>query len=409
MLAGTRSHWPARAASAAAALALAGGLVVAGAVSAGAHPRAGAGQTLAVVLRGADLTHTFTPAGATATVTEPLTKPDDLTRDGRRIFVAFANGVGAQGEPSASGNTDSTVVELSAGGKVLGQWDIAGKCDGLGADPARHRVVATVDEDGNSSLYTIAEEGGAIRHYRYDANPLPHNGGTDAVSVWGDELVVSASAPGTTGAGAPQAAYPALYQVGLDATTLVAHVTPLFSDEATATIADAGPQQGTPQTLALTDPDSNAVVPGVSPRFAGDFELTSQGDSEQIYTPDPLSSSPELSVLTLTEGGQLASVDDTAWATRHGTLLFTDGAHNTIDAFTGSFRPGTAYVSVTPCGLNAAPATCPGPGYPANFLGTLNLATGAISPAGLGTIGGVQPVPQGLLFVPGETTGGEEG
>jgi hypothetical protein len=39
---------------------------------------------------------------------------------------------------------------------VIRQWDIKGKCHGLTANPARGLVIATVNEDANSSIYTIA-------------------------------------------------------------------------------------------------------------------------------------------------------------------------------------------------------------------------------------------------------------
>jgi hypothetical protein len=127
-----------------------------------------------------------------------LSKPDDLTLLGGNIFVGFQNGVGAQGEPSTTGNRDSTIVEFTPTGHVVRSWRIVGKCDGLGADPASGRVVATVNEDANSSLYVINPRGAAV-HYRY-RKPLPHHGGTDAVTFYHGSLLISASAPGTTGA-----------------------------------------------------------------------------------------------------------------------------------------------------------------------------------------------------------------
>jgi hypothetical protein len=51
---------------------------------------------------------------------------------------------------------------------------------------------------------------------------------------------------------------------------------------------------------------------------------------------------------------------------------------------------------VAPCNANSAPSTCPGPGYPPNFLGTINLKTGAV-----GKVVIIGPVaPKGLIFVP---------
>lgn len=362
-----------------------------------------AGDHLTTVLAGASLHHQFVPAGASQTVTAPLTGPDDLTRAGQDLFVAFQNGAGPQGQPSGTGNTDSTVVEFTPTGREIAQWDIAGHCDGLSADPAHHDLVATVNEDANSSLYTIPDSGqGAVAHYHYSPSPLPHNGGTDSVSVVDGALLISASAPGTAGAAAPQANDPAVYRVTLDPASLVATATPVFFDEANAIDATAGANEGQAQQLALTDPDSNEVVPGYSPRFARDFVLDSQGDAEQVYVSHP-TGSPQLAVLNLTEAGQAQSINDTAWVTRTGSLFISDHAHDTVDALSGSFRPGTAYVAVTPCGLNSAPSACPAPpAFPENSLGTLNLSTGVISPVTLPALSGSVPAPQGLLYVPGD-------
>ncbi len=198
-----------------------------------------------VVINGAKLSHTFVPAGPSTRMTEPLTKPDDITVLGNHIFTAFQNGVGPQGQPStADGNTDSTVVEFTPSGRVIHQWDLHGKCDGITADSQLGVLIATVNEDANSSIYTIrpgAPKGAQITHYRYNRNPLPHNGGTDAISVYGGLVLISASAPGTAGNPAPQPNYPAVYSVAFNSVKHVAHVTPLFYDEATAAVANVGP------------------------------------------------------------------------------------------------------------------------------------------------------------------------
>ena len=74
----------------------------------------------------------------------------------------------------------------------------------------------------------------------------------------------------------------------------------------------------------------------------------------------------------------------------------TDSAANTVDAVTGSFTPGTLYASVTPCSANSAPTNCPAPGFPANYLGRINLKTGA-----LGKVTVIGPLtPKGMAFVP---------
>jgi hypothetical protein len=381
--------------TAALAMSLSLALLVLGTASAAASPREHHGGRSALqvttVLYGAKLTHSFTAGGSVTTAS--LGTPDDLTRLGNELFVAFQNGVGPQGEPAPDGDTASTIVAFSPGGRPSGQWDVTGKTDGLTADPNSGTVIATVNEDANSSLYVIDPLTGSVVHYRYDQNPLPHNGGTDAISVFGSRILISASAPGTPSAaspnppGAAQPQYPAVYSVTLDPQTLIASVSPLFSDEATATAAD-GPTQGQPTKLALTDPDSNEVVPRSSPRFARDFVLDSQGDQQQIYVSDPGGPGHQLSVLSLDQ-----SVDDTAWATEPGGALYaTDSSANTVNAISGDFRPGTVFTSATPCSANSAPSTCTTP----NFLAMLDLTSGHVSPVSLrGTV-----APGGLIFVP---------
>lgn len=376
----------------------AGALVAGTAIAAaGGSGNSQAPYTVTQIASGAQLSHTFTPAGSSTPVSEHLTKPDDITVLGDHLFAGFQNGVGSQGEPSSDGNTDSTVVEFTLSGKAVRQWDIRGKNDGLGADPARHQLVATVNEDDNSSLYTIdpdAEQAGQVQHYSYD-KPLPHNGGTDAVVPYRGHLLISASAPGTTGPAAPNAAYPAVYAVTLDPGDHVATVEPVFSDEASATVANSGAQRGKTVSLGLTDPDSNAAVPVSAPRFGGDFELTSQGDLQQIYVQDAGHQGQKLSLLNLSQ-----SVDDTAWITyRGGRLYATDNGAGTVDTVTGDFRAGTAFTAVTPCNANSAPSTCPAPpAYPANYLGTINLSTGQVSSV---PVTGPALHPQGLIFAGG--------
>ena len=344
------------------------------------------------ILSGKSLHHWYTRAGSRKLYREPLAQPDDITRIGGYLFTGFQNGIGPQGQASTDGNRDSTIVEFTKFGTVVNQWDIRGKCDGLTASPATGLVVATVNEDANSSLYTINPFTGRVVHYRYNKQPLPHNGGTDAISFDNGLMLISASAPGTTGAPAPQPYYPAVYVVTLDRANRVAYVRALFFDGSHATAAN-GKHAGHPVKLGLTDPDSNEVVPYTAPRFAGDFMLTSQGDKEQIYVHGAGTRHHHLWVLGLSQ-----SVDDTAWATTFsGALYAASHDDDTVDMISGPFFPGAAFVAVTPCDANNAPATCPAPGFPANYLGTLNMFTGQILPV---SAHGAKLHPQGMIFVP---------
>jgi hypothetical protein len=350
------------------------------------------------ILNGMNLQHTFIPVNSTTPMSEPLTQPDDITVLGHNLFTGFQNGVGPQGEPSTDGNTASTVVEFTTSGQVIQQWDIHGKCDGLTADAKLGVVIATVNEDANSSLDTIRPGGlpsTQIVHYSYN-EALPHSGGTDAISIFRGHILISASAPGTTGAPAPQPTYPAVYSVSLEPANDVATVSPVFYDESYAQVANVGTTQGDVVRLGLTDPDSNEVVPASAPRFGRDFMLTSQGDQEQIFLQAQgrghRKAGPDLAVLSLSE-----SVDDTAWArARSGAIFGPDANADTVDMVTGPFQPGTVFVAVTPCDANDAPSTCPGPGFPPNYLGSLNPWTGNITPV---TLTGPNYQPKGLVFV----------
>jgi hypothetical protein len=340
--------------------------------------------TVKQIVLATTLKHSYQPNGKGAAKTESLSQPDDIVPLGGNLYVGFQNGVGSQGEVSTSGNLDSTLAEFTPAGSLVKQWDVTGKIDGMGVDSATGQVIATVNEDSNSRLYTVS--GGTVTHYTYTPSTLPHLGGTDAIAVYNGKILISASAPGTSGK-APVSA-PAVFAVTLNAAAKTAAVAPFFADNATATGVNA-PNTGKKVTLALTDPDSNLVVPSSSPEFAGDFMLNSQGDQELIFSG---ASGQNLQVLKIP-----TPVDDTAWATSaSGTLYTTDSSANTVDAITGSFTPGTAYTAVTPCNASSAPSTCPAPGYPDNSLGTINLKTGAVSKVAING-----PVtPKGLIFVP---------
>ena len=379
-------------------LALTGPVIASSAASADTSPQFQVEQ----ILNGKNLQHTFTPAGSSTSITDRLTNPDDITALGHRLFVGFQNGVGAQGEATSDGNTASTVVEFTRSGTVINQWDVTGKVDGLTADPLTGLVIATVNEDFNSSVYTIDRASLQVLHYNYN-EPLPHFGGTDAISIYHGQVYVSASAPGTGpgSAPAPQATYPAVYSVTFDPSTLVATVTPVFNDEDPAALANVGPGEGEVVPLGLTDPDSSEVVPYLAPRFGGAFMLDSQGDLQQIFLHageqgDAQGDEPGsgLSVLNLAY-----SVDDSAWATSSfGALFGADASADTVDMVTGPFRPGTMFAAVTPCNADAAPATCPAPGFPANFLGVENMWTGVITAV---TLSGPSFQPHSLIFVGG--------
>jgi hypothetical protein len=325
---------------------------------------------------------------------QPVIGPDDMAYLDGHVFVGFQNGVGSMGETSPTGNKDSTIVEFDAQGHKIAQWDVVGKNDGLGADPTTNRLIATVNEDGSSSVYLIDPTAGSTPvHYHYSGH-LPHGGGTDAISVDHGVVLITASAPGTTGKAAPQPNYPAVYRVTFNSSTHVATAHGIFSGEGAAVSANTtGGTNGKVHKLALTDPDSSEIVPPFASRFAGDFMLDAQGDLQEIFVHNPGASNQSLSALKLS-----SSVDDAAWVSDpSGALYTTDNVADAIYKITGPFAKGSALVAVTPCNANKAPATCPGPGYPQNYLGQLNLQNGEIAHIALH---GQTTAPKGMLFIP---------
>jgi len=121
-------------------------------------------------------------------------------------------------------------------------------------------------------------------------------------------------------------------------------------------------------TLALTDPDSTRRRADLQPALRGaTFELTSQGDLQQIDVRDPGGPRQQLSVLNLSQ-----SVDDTAWATDPSggcirpTPPMTPLTWSPVPSV-GSGARGGHTVWRQQCALDV-----PGPGYPANYLASLD-------------------------------------
>ncbi|WP_159039668.1 hypothetical protein [Streptomyces sp. TP-A0356] len=318
---------------------------------------------------GAATTSATVPAGFSTTVFAhaggKLTGADDIARLGDKLFVGYQNGVGSKGEPAANGTKNSTVVEFDKHGKEVAHWDVAGKVDGLGADKRTGQVIATVNEDGDSSAYTIDPDSKhhAVKHYHFSS--LPHGGGTDNVSVRNGVVYIVASNP-TADAKGSTAGRPALYKVSFHGTT--AKTTPVFDDNITATNLVTGKAGA----LNLTDPDSSTFVPRSVPGLGGSLLLDGQGDQQAVFVKNWGTKKQRADVLPLSQ-----QVDDTAFATStEGTLYVVDSAKGQVVAVTGHFTKGEAFVSAK------------------GGLGTLSLKTGTVT-----AFGNAVASPKGLLFV----------
>ena len=257
------------------------------------------------------------------------------------------------------------------------------------ADPVTHEVIATVNEDANSSVYTIAPwapAGHQVRHYALQ-HPAAEQGWHRCHHHLPWHGPDQRLGPRDHRRGRAAAGLPGGVLGEFDPASLVATVHPLFYDESAATVVNAG--SGHPQAkLALTDPDSNEGVPGSAPRFAGDFMLTSQGDQEQIY---------------LQRAGQrraaAAGAEADPVGRRHclghqpgGRLYAADTSGDTIDVVTGWFTPGNCVRGGHPVRLQQRARHVPGPGFPANYLGLLSPRTGQITRV---PVHGVVPHPAG--------------
>ncbi len=323
---------------------------------------------------------------ATAPTSPAAVGPDDLAQLGDHVFIGWQNGVGTMGEPSTnpitSGQTQSTIVEYALDGTPVNTWSVKGKADGMGADRANHRVIITVNEDGNSSLYTLtphAPPGSQLQHYNYSPDPASGTGGgvltgggADAVTVDDGNIYIAASNPQMLSA-------TATFLATLDATSGTANLAPTFADNASATNGATG----APVTLGLTDPDSNAWVPESAKRLRDRYLLDSQADQQLIFAKRLPGSSTKLTQLPLSRGSQSAGVDDVRFASSH-TLLVIDNAVNVVYRVTGHFPAGQAYASLDTVGTSADTTE----------VDTLNLSSGQLAPfiTGLTTS-------KGLLFV----------
>ena len=320
------------------------------------------------------------PAGATG--------PDDITRlatpgvdKGRAlIWTAYQNGINPDGTPGTPGGPTKSAIagyDPIDGTLVKTIW-VTGKADGLTADPGIHRLVVTVNEDKNSALYLINAGTGEATRFRYEPSPAENgNGGTDSIAIWGGRIVLAHSNPNDTEEVTD-------YAVDLDRASRIAHLRAFFSDDSRAVDA----LTHTTVTLALTDPDTNGVIPDAAPRFAGQLATISQADGQIVFA-SIRHGDRDLTVLNVTDNvaGNIPPIDGLATATaERGTLFVVDAKAGTITALTTDGWPaGTVFVG--------EPSDNGNP-----LIGTLNLFTGQITPLSNAFLS-----PKGLLFVPADS------
>jgi hypothetical protein len=322
-------------------------------------------------------------AAGNTTAAPPQKNPDDIAVLGGNLYVTYQNGVGPDGSPSSTGVFQSTVVEYSSTGSVVQSWNLLGRIDGLGADPAHNRVLASANEDNNSSLYALTPGVAAPFHYSYYPNPselagteTSPNGGTDSISVSPSGTVYIAHS--NPDPGVPNTA--ALYRVTFMGTDAL--LKPVFRVDSTA--KDVVTKKSV--KLALTDPDSNTIIPGTAPVLGGALLQDSQGDGQVIIAKGL---SLERLVLQNAETPALQpTIDDMVEVTGPGTLYVVDQGANTVQAInTSGFTPGTIVIA-QPADNTTTPATV-------GQLGVLDPTTGVIT-----HFPNTFTSPKGLVFVP---------
>ena len=295
-----------------------------------------------------------------------------------------------QGQPSTTGNLDSTVVEFDLdrqGGGPVGHRRQVRRPDRRSADRPgdRHR-------QRGRELEPLFDHPGRTRrpHYSY-TEPLPRNGGTDAISIYHGKVLISASAPGTDRRRPRRSRLPGRLRADVRRGEPVPRrFRPLFSDEAPREIANSRRRQATGRAAGAHRPGLQRGRPRNAPRFAGDFMLTSQGDQEQIFVSAP-AAGPKLSVLTLTH-----SVDDTAWPSVGRRALRDRQRRDAIYKITGRLHARLDARRGYPVRPERRSEHLPRTGFPPNYLGELDPDTGTITPV---PVDGPAFQPQGMLFL----------
>ena len=316
-------------------------------------------------------------------------KPDDITTLGGLIYVTYQNDAGKDGTPVGS---FSTIIAYDSTGRSVATYTIPGRCDGLTADPTHNQILATANEDLNSSLFVITPGTVQPKHHTYSPDPAQtgsdgSNGGTDAISVTPSGTLYVAHSNPDPKLPAPNNAA-AVYTMTLRGTT--AQLKPLFGVNDPAAAIGAGSGPATP--MGLTDPDSNQYLPALG---GGTLIQGAQGDSKLVMATNLGSVKPTLKQLKLTNattprhGAATPQVDDIVEVTGPGTLYAVDqGPSALVYAMdTSSITPGTFFAS------QPAPSTGDLPNDPG--LRVVDLTTGVVTPVAAGLIS-----PKGLLFVP---------
>ena len=290
-----------------------------------------------------------------------LSAPDSIAVRGNRVFVGYGDGH----DPGGADGLNSQVVEFRMDGSVAHIYTVPGHNDGVKLDPTTGKIWAMQNEDANPNLVIINPE---TRHQKlFTFGPTPHGGGYDDMVFQGCKVYISASNP----ANSPNAA-PAIVSAHIEGNMV--EVESVFEGNAGAFNVVTGETE----TLNLQDPDS------MTTDLLGNLFLDSQGDQEIILVANPGTNHQTAFKIPLSfiSGGTQTAVetDDSAFVTStQGFILFADKKLNKVYKLTNpNFFPGGVFTAAD--------------GGP--FVGTLDLATGIITPVVTNLMN-----PGGLVFV----------
>jgi hypothetical protein len=200
-------------------------------------------------------------------------------------------------------------VEYSPTGKVLNQFNVVGKSDGLKYNPFDHKIWALRNEDSNPALTLIDPKNPQMQtDYTYAAAPA-HGGGYDDVVFLNGDIFISASNPTVDAAG--QNNFPSIVKAHLSGHKVF--VTPVL--EGNASLFDIA--SGKKVVSLQSDPDSLKVD------SAGDLVLDSQADGDLIFINGPGSPNQAALRLHLSNGtSPQITVDDTVFPTTPSGTIY---------------------------------------------------------------------------------------
>ncbi|MBV8099239.1 MAG: hypothetical protein JOZ31_08780, partial [Verrucomicrobia bacterium] len=104
-----------------------------------------------------------------------LTGPDSITSFQGTIWVGYQN----KTQPTGGGG-DSDIVQFDPTGKVLKDYKVKGRNDGLKYNPFDGKIYALQNEDANPYLTLIDPVTGTMTIYNYSTPPA-HGGGYDDI------------------------------------------------------------------------------------------------------------------------------------------------------------------------------------------------------------------------------------